>query len=298
MSLNNLSISSENEIFSSLKNIATHPNNSNLSEFDRQLYVVSCGSISVENLEPTSNRPNGRADYHILYVKSGKIQVTYGNSQKHVTLNNGDVFFLNYMEPHSYTYKALPGCSYYWLHFKGCNAQNFLNDISLTATTKTHTKDSHIEMLFKKIINTTIRMKPFYHKKLLCTLVEMLTYISKICRTELYTKNKDTFGEIIAMFHHPENASITINEYAQLCNLSKSRFIKNFKKATGYTPNELKTQCMIENIKWVLKNTSIPISNISTMYSFSTPSYFYTFFKKNTGLTPSEYRQSISEHDS
>jgi len=298
MTSNKTSISSENAIFSALDNVISHPNNSNLSEFDRQLYVVSCGNTSVEVADANSNRPNGRADYHILYVKSGKIHMTYGKNQKHITLNNGDSIFLNYMEPHSYTYKALKGCSYYWLHFNGLNAQNLLNDLSLTATTKIHTKDLHIEMLFKKIMQTTIKMKPFYHKKLLCILIELLTYLSKACHTEAYSKNEDNFDEIITLFNYPENASMTIDEYAQLCNLSKSRFIKNFKKATGYTPNALKTQCIIENIKWILKNTSTPISNIPIMYHFSTPSYFYTFFKKNTGLTPSQYRQSVLEHDS
>lgn len=296
MSSNKTSISSENEIFPSLNNVISHPSNSNLSEFDRQLYVVSCGNTSVEVADAMSNRPNGRADYHILYVKSGKIHVTYGKIPKRITLNNGEAIFLNYMEPHSYIYKALKGCSYYWLHFNGSNAQNLLNDLSLSATTKIHAKDSHMEILFNKIIQTSIKMKPFYHKKLLCSLIELLTYTSKACHTEEYSKHEANFDEIITLFHYPENASMTIDEYAQLCNLSKSRFIKNFKKETGYTPNALKTQCIIENIKWILKNTSTPISNIPIMYHFSTPSYFYTFFKKNTGMTPSQYRQSISEH--
>lgn len=282
-------VNQNDTVFSMFNNVIGHPDNSELSDYDKQLYITSCGNSTPKSYESTAIRKNGRPDYHIIYVKTGSLSVVCGKNNTDFILKDGDIMFIPFMEPHQYTYKI--GGSYYWLHFKGTQVENLIKDLSLEKTTKIHAKNSYIEQIFKRILHCSIGQKPLYHKKLSCTLLELLTYVSESSNP---VKNEDNnFDSIISLFHYPENSSMTVNDYARLCNLSKSRFIKKFKKATGYTPNALKTKYLIENIKWQLENTSIPISNIPLIYNFSTPSYFYTLFKKHTGQTPSEYREAF-----
>lgn len=62
------------------------------------------------------------------------------------------------------------------------------------------------------------------------------------------------------------------------------------KKSCGKTINAYATEVRLDRAKELLTNTTLTISKITELLNFSSDNYFYHFFKKNTGVSPSQYR--------
>ncbi|MGL5479384.1 MAG: helix-turn-helix domain-containing protein, partial [Clostridium sp.] len=74
-------------------------------------------------------------------------------------------------------------------------------------------------------------------------------------------------------------------------NLSPSYFSRLFKKETGKTVISYINEEKIEKAKELLKNTYLPIINISLDLGFDDCGYFIRVFKKATGVTPKVFRE-------
>ncbi len=66
-----------------------------------------------------------------------------------------------------------------------------------------------------------------------------------------------------------------------------------FKKHTGESINTYLCSRQIEKSKEMLKNSSLSLLDISLSFHFSSPSYYCRLFKRFTGMTPTEYRNSF-----
>ena len=59
---------------------------------------------------------------------------------------------------------------------------------------------------------------------------------------------------------------------------------------TGHTPKELIDTRCIQEIKMLLRTTDLTMQEIALRLDFPDQSFFSRYFKKNTGMTPAEYR--------
>ncbi|MCR6514520.1 MULTISPECIES: response regulator [Clostridium] len=84
---------------------------------------------------------------------------------------------------------------------------------------------------------------------------------------------------------------IKLEDIASFCNLSPSYFSRLFKKETGKTVISYINEEKIEKAKELLKNTYLPIINISLDLGFDDCGYFIRVFKKATGVTPKVFRE-------
>ena len=73
--------------------------------------------------------------------------------------------------------------------------------------------------------------------------------------------------------------------------MSTSWFIRNFKLYTGSTPLNYILNIRISNAQSLLENTKYNITEIASITGYDNPLYFSRLFKKQTGLSPSEYRK-------
>ena len=97
--------------------------------------------------------------------------------------------------------------------------------------------------------------------------------------------------QAVQYFSQNYNSPISIDEYAHSHNFSISWFIQSFKQYTGTTPTQYLLFLRISNAKNLLENTSFNISEISRAIGYENPLYFSRIFKKQSGLSPSEYRK-------
>lgn len=85
--------------------------------------------------------------------------------------------------------------------------------------------------------------------------------------------------------------SITLKEIANSLGYAEYYLSKKFKAETGIFLKDFIRDRRIERAKFLLKNTSLTMQEISARLQFSSQSYFTEVFRKATGITPTEYRE-------
>ena len=88
-----------------------------------------------------------------------------------------------------------------------------------------------------------------------------------------------------------ENKRQKLEYYAEKLNFSSIYLAECVKKATGKTAKQIITEYLILESKSLLNQTTKTINDISFHLGYYDTSNFITFFKKNTGNTPSQYRK-------
>ena len=84
----------------------------------------------------------------------------------------------------------------------------------------------------------------------------------------------------------------TVKYFADKICLSPNYFGDLVKQETGKTALEIITAIVMMDIKAQLKSTELPIKEIAFSLGFNNMSFFNRYFKRHTGMTPQEYRNS------
>ena len=81
-----------------------------------------------------------------------------------------------------------------------------------------------------------------------------------------------------------------VADYASLLAVSPNHLNKCIKSTTGKSAQDLLNEMILLEVKTLLKQTSLSISEIAFKIGKEDPSDFSKFFRAKTGCTPSEYR--------
>jgi len=102
--------------------------------------------------------------------------------------------------------------------------------------------------------------------------------------------------ELVARFfkllleHHKQEK--TLQFYADKMFLTSKYLSTIIKERTGRTAFAWINESLITSTKHLLKTTDMTVLQISEELNFPNPSFFGRFFKKHTGMTPLQYRES------
>lgn len=108
---------------------------------------------------------------------------------------------------------------------------------------------------------------------------------------------KSTFSdEVLQEIHRYIRAnlkeSLTIERVAQAMYMSPSQFTRYLRQRAGKSFVEILTEHRIEEAKRLLRETEWSVAAIAVQIGFKSGPYFTTFFTKNVGIPPSQYRQN------
>ena len=84
-----------------------------------------------------------------------------------------------------------------------------------------------------------------------------------------------------------------VADYADLLAVSPNHLNKCIKSATGKSAQDLLNEMVLLEVKTLLKQTNLSISEIAFKIGKEDPSDFSKFFRTKTGCTPSEYRVRV-----
>lgn len=87
---------------------------------------------------------------------------------------------------------------------------------------------------------------------------------------------------------------ISIDEIADQAGISHRHFKRRFKKATNETPLAYLQHLRIEKAKQLLENSIETINEITWKVGYEDINSFRRLFKKNTGMSPKEFRSKFS----
>ncbi|MBO4922228.1 MAG: response regulator [Lachnospiraceae bacterium] len=85
--------------------------------------------------------------------------------------------------------------------------------------------------------------------------------------------------------------NITLDDLSMAVNISSYYLSRIFKENTGENFIDYLTRLRIERAKELLSTTQYSMKEIGVMSGYPDPNYFSKTFKKNVGVTPTEYRE-------
>ena len=275
-------------------------NNSTIAFEDKNspLTIASCGAYTLRTLSkfPTC-RPNGRVDYQLLSVASGKMRFFFEPGVETI-VSAGHMVLYHPLQRQDYVYLAEDHPEVFWVHFTGYDAKSLLSQYGLSEKQHvfyTGTSPSY-QRLFRLMIQEFQLCRPHFENALRLQFEELLISISRHIDIHL-TDNTFTRKEIedaIHYFNENYNQNINIEAYAATRHMSTSGFIRSFKRYCNMTPLNYILSIRIAHAKSLLENTSYNISEIASMVGYDNPLYFSRLFHKHEGLSPSEYRKMIT----
>jgi AraC family transcriptional activator of pobA len=86
-----------------------------------------------------------------------------------------------------------------------------------------------------------------------------------------------------------------VKEYAQLMTITEKQLNEVIKKAVGKTASELIQSRLILEAKRLFMHSDYSNKEIAYFLNFEDPSHFSKFFKKRVGMSPNDFRKSLTE---
>lgn len=266
----------------------------------KPLFVCSCGTYHLLTRQklPT-HRPRGRLDYQIIYIASGKAHFYFHGVEQIVTAGNMVIF--RPKEEQRYYYYGVDHTEVYWLHFTGGNVKNILRKYGITDDMRIiHTGTSlEYKHIFEQIIQELKLCKEDYEELLVNYLQHLLILLHRVINSKPRGKNQLLMQEMdhaVRYFHENYNKPISIEDYAAKQHMSVSWFIRNFKEYTDSTPAQYLLSLRIANAQTLLETTNYNITEIAEIVGYDNPLYFSRIFKKQNGMSPSEFRKHLLDN--
>jgi AraC-like DNA-binding protein len=88
---------------------------------------------------------------------------------------------------------------------------------------------------------------------------------------------------------------LSLDELAQQAHLSRYHFIRLFQRCFYETPHHYLTRKRLDQAKYLLANSTLPVTDICFAVGFESMGSFSTLFHKTVGWAPSIYRARVWE---
>lgn len=272
--------------------------NNSVTDFEdksQPLIVGSCGTYRLYTKpEFFTYRPEGRIDYQLLYIASGKTHFFIDGNDRIVT----HMVLYRPKEMQKYIYHGCDHTEVYWVHFTGRDVRNILQQYGMRDDLKVFYSGAlpEYQHIYRKMLQELQMCRENYQEMLTILLRQLFILIHRQLNTCI--KIKDVFLteeiDLASMyFNEHYNEEISVEEYAASRHMSINWFIRVFKQYTGTTPMQYVLSIRIANAQNSLEATDCNIAEISSMVGYDNPLYFSRIFKKQRGLSPSEYRKHI-----
>jgi AraC family transcriptional regulator len=92
--------------------------------------------------------------------------------------------------------------------------------------------------------------------------------------------------------HDEMNRNPGMTELSAAVGMNVDHFSRMFKRSTGLAPHQYLGNIRLEQAKRLLAEGRTPIIDIAYEVGYENPSQFSAFFRKRTGLSPSEFRRA------
>lgn len=220
----------------------------------------------------------------ITYIIRGSFSFVIDGNEH--TARSGDIALIDCFKPH--IYYTNDSFEAYWLHINGANTYDLFKEIInrysniIKANEKSESKIKEIYSLIKtarQISDNEMSLKIY-------ALLMQLFYSAD-------SNSNSAINQAVDYITHHYANHLTVEKIAGTVHLSQSQFSRKFKAQTGTSPYDYILSVRLTKAKELLKNTSLPISEIAYRTGFSSDSNFIYFFKKQEGISPLKFRNIL-----
>lgn len=103
-------------------------------------------------------------------------------------------------------------------------------------------------------------------------------------------------ADVVTYIENNFREHISLVKLAQISGYSERQLLRVFTTAFTVTPSMYIAGLRIKKAKQLLENDGLSMGEIAWSCGFDDQNYFSRFFKKSTGLTPSQYRRTLNKN--
>lgn len=243
------------------------------------------------------NTKRGRIlnEYQLIYVTKGE-GVLSTASLPETPLNEGALFMLFPGEWHTYSPDPKTGWNTFWIGFSGFVIEQLIaaGFFEKTAPVVQMGCNENMVRLFQEVLRFAGEERPGCQQLLAGYVSLLLGHIAYLKRNESITNDRVHLLIDKARMLMRENSMqhISAEAIAGQLNISYSWFRRFFRKYTGMAPGQYLAQLRIRHACELLEQTNLPVQTIAEQLHFESSGYFSVYFKRQTGLSPLEYRKN------
>lgn len=269
--------------------------------------VFALSDHGFPQLKPAAYR---RRDFYKISLIRGHNRCHYAD--KSVEMSGSTLMFFNPQIP--YTWEALSDETGFFCIFKEAFFTEGLRinirslpmymPESKPGYTLTAQQDQEVSAIFEKMIREKNSGYRFKYDLLRSHLTELLHFAMKMKPSEHLYSHSDANSRITSVFKELLERQFPIEAPDQKLNLRSAKdfagalamHINHLNRAIKETTGKTTTNHIAERIaaeaQSLLKHSQLNISEIGYLLGFEEPAYFYNFFKKQTSLSPSAFREA------
>lgn len=239
----------------------------------------------------TEERGRVLNEYQILYITEGKGYFRSASLPHKMPVVTGSLFVLFPGEWHTYRPDPATGWKEYWIGLEGSMADEWVRQGFFSPEHPLFRVGLHHEIvnLYEEAIMVASMQESGFQQRL-------MGIVTHLIGVGLYFNRQKAFSEVNDLINRSKIfiadrfRSVSPEEVAQHLCMGYSNFRKVFKEYTGFSPAKYIQNVRFAKVKEALTNTSLPVKEVAFEMGFDNYDYFFTAFRRITGMTPSAYR--------
>lgn len=258
-----------------------------------QLYVTSIGYFPNATFH-YRERPEGCSENIVIYCLRGKGWFIIDDRRMEVSANEFIIVPATKARM-SYGADDTEPWTIYWIHFSGQELQKFNKGFNLNlydGAKQIHLNEKGIQLWESMYENLQLGYgKDNLSNVNLCLYHFLATFLYPERHTSIKVQDeRDMVKKTISYMQEGLSRKISLENLAELNQLSVSYFSNLFRKSTGMPPMDYFIHLKVRKACSLLYGTDTKIRDIAISLGYEDPFHFSRLFKKNMRVSPQRYR--------
>lgn len=258
---------------------------------------LSVESLGYNPVQEQITRPDGYPRYHWIQTEEGEGILNYANET--IRLTEGMGILLPPGLPHSYEASPAGIWRTYYLTFGGEAAAQMISSFGVqTSSPYRLDSDSPFIPLLSHMLarlDTDTDMFGLDTSTDAYRFLGLLSIYGQISQTSASRNIERLIPVLKWMEKSFRDSDVGLDDLAEVAQMSGRQLSKLFQRAFGLSPYAYFVQMRIHKAKELLASRSeLTVAAIAEHTGFRDPSHFVATFRKNTGMTPQQFRKMHS----
>lgn len=183
-------------------------------------------------------------------------------------------------------------------HFMGLSAadSDWIRDTLWSCSKRVFPGKPEMRLILEEILQIYFQKEPLQEARIKALFIRFFyllcsSVLSQSCERE-ETIPRD-IAQVAAYIDAHPGETCSAEELAKSIHLSASQFKRKFKKYMDIPPHDYIIRQKIQSAREMMQYTFLSITEIANELGFSSSQHFASVFRKYTGMSPSEYRESL-----
>lgn len=235
------------------------------------------------------------SSYLLIHTVHGSGLLEY--EEKTYRLQEGDLFWIDCRNPHTYRTDG-PFWEHTDIHIGGEGIPAFYEEYKKSGQcVRQISLNPDFMNDLESMLEAYVTPDPRRTLKASHALRTMLVHLvlSGTSPERVSDKSSRSLHKIISYMHEHFPEPLSMDELARQAGFSKYHFSREFRKLTGFPPNEYLIRLRLEEAKNLLINTDLPVSRVAEYAGIENEAYFSRLFHQRMHMTPGTYRKQFAQ---